>query len=121
MRFDKGVTLIELIMAIAILAVVSVPTAAMIGAQIRGTLASSDYTAAGNLARAQMEQILNASYASVATGNATVAPYALSWTVTPVPGANGAELKDITLTASRSGDLLVTLYGSIANDVTYAA
>ena len=70
-----------------------------------------------------MEKLLNTAYASVATGSATVNTYALNWTVTTVSGSNGAERKDITLTAARSGTsgVTVTLYGSIAKGVTYAS
>lgn len=119
----RGVTLIELVMAMVILTAVAIPMAAMIGAQIAGTVQSTDFTAAGNLARAQMEKLQNASYATVATGSVTASPYDLGWTVTTVSGAGGAERKDIVLTAKRTGttDVLVTLYTSIAKDVTYAA
>jgi len=118
----EGVTLVELIMAMVILTAVSIPMGAMIGAQIQGMMASTDLTAAGNLARGQMEKLNNTAYASVATGSSTINSYDLNWTVTTVPGDNGAERKDITLTAKRAGTttILVTLYGSIAKGVTYA-
>ena len=120
-KIERGVTLIELIMAMVILAAVAFPMAAMIGAQIEGSLAATDYTAAGNLARAQMEKLQNAAYAAVASGTASVSHYDLAWTVTALSGANSSEIKDITLTVSRGGDLLITYYGSIAKDVTYSA
>ena len=118
-----GVTLIELVMAMVILTAVAIPMAAMIGAQIQGTVESTYFTAAGNFARAQMEKLQNTAYASVATGNATVSSYDLAWTVTTVTGAGGAERKDIILTAQRTGTsaVLIILYNSIAKDVTYAA
>ncbi len=118
-----GVTLIELVMAMVILTAVAFPMAAMIGAQIQGTVESTYFTAAGNFARAQMEKLQNAAYASVATGSTTVSSYDLGWTVTTVTGAGGAERKDIVLTVQRTGTsaILVTLYNSIAKDVSYAA
>lgn len=119
---SKGVTLVELIMAMVILTAVALPMASMIGAQIEGMMQSTDFTAAGNLARREMERLNNLPYASVATGNSVIASYDLDWTVATVTGSGGAERKDITLTAKRSGTgaILVKLYNSIAKDVTYA-
>jgi hypothetical protein len=93
----------------------------MIGAQIQGMMTSTDFSAAGNLARREMERLNNIPYASIATGSSTLSSYDLNWTVTTVAGGGGAERKDITLTAKRTGtaDVLVTLYSSIAKDVTY--
>ena len=120
---SKGITLIELIMAMVILTAISIPTAAMIGAQIQGMAESSDLTAAGNAARLAMEQLNNTSYASIAaTGSSVVVPYTVSWTVATVTGSNGAERKDITLTVQRAGfgTSLLTLNGSITKNVTYS-
>lgn len=121
-RSQGGVTLVELVMAMVILLAISIPAAAMVGAQIRGMIASTDLTGAGNLARREMERLHNISYASLASGSSTIAAYHIVWTVVTVAGANGAERKDITMTAKRTGtsDILVTLYASIAKDVTYA-
>ncbi len=108
-------------MAMIILAVIAIPMASMIGAQIQGMMEASDFTTAGNLARREMEKLNNIPYASVANGNSSSGGYTVSWAVTTVSGSNGAERKDITLTAKRTGTAsnLVTLYGSIAKDVTY--
>jgi hypothetical protein len=105
-----------------ILVAISIPTASMIGAQIQGMVQSTDFTAAGNLARSTMESLNNIPYASIAaSGSATSGSYASNWTAATVTGSNGAERKDITLTAKRTGGAtLVTLYNSIAKDVTYA-
>lgn len=118
----KGVTLIELIIAMVIMAAVAIPMASMIGAQIKGMMESTDFTAAGNLARREMEKLNNISYASVADGSSSSGSYTVDWTVATVAGGGSAERKDITLTAKRTGtaSVLVTLYGSIAKDVTYA-
>jgi prepilin-type N-terminal cleavage/methylation domain-containing protein len=119
-RNEKGVTLIELVMAIIILSVVALATAAMIGGQIQGMAASGDVVSAGNLARREMERLYNIPYASIADGNASVSPYTVSWTVATVAGGGGAERKDITMTVLRGGATLLTVYNSIAKDVTYA-
>lgn len=119
----KGVTLIELIMAMVILTVIAIPTASMIGAQIQGMVTSKDLTAAGNLARLEMERLNNIAYASVLTpGSTVIVPYTVSWTFATVTGGGGAERKDITMTVQRTGSAatLLTIYGSIAKNVTYA-
>ena len=122
LKRQKGVTLIELIMAMVILAAVGIPMGAMIGAQIKGMMTSTDLTAAGNLARREMEILNNTAYASVVTGSSTINSYSLNWTVATVSGSNGAERKDITLTVSRAAtsSIVVTLYSSIAKGVIYA-
>lgn len=128
---SRGVTLVELIMAMVILSAVALPMASMIGAQVQGMITSTDLTAAGNLARREMERLINlgsdnispyTGYNSVVTGSSTINAYVLNWIVVTVPGSNGAERKDITLTAQRTGSTSVpmTLYGSIAKGVTYA-
>ena len=119
----KGITLVELIMAMVILGIIAIPVGSMIGARIQGMMTSTDMTAAGNLARREMEKLHNTSYASLATGGSAAGSYSVSWTVTTAAGGNGAERKDITLTAKRTGaaDTLVTLYSSLAKDVTYTA
>jgi len=94
----------------------------MIGAQIQGMMESTDFTAAGNLARREMEGLNNIPYASIANGSSVSGLYTVSWTVATVAGGGGSEMKDITLTAkrTRTASVLVTLYSSIAKDVTYA-
>lgn len=124
-----GVTLIELIIAMVILTAVGIPMSAMIGAQIQGMMTSTDLTAAGNLARWEMERLNNIPYihADLNTGTTTSSnyqgyPYDLTRTVATVTGSNGAERKDITLIVKRAGSsaALVTIYGSITKGVSYA-
>jgi prepilin-type N-terminal cleavage/methylation domain-containing protein len=119
---ERGITLIEMVIAITILALVSLSTAAMIGAQVEGMAKSRDLTSAGNAARLAMEKLLNIPYASVANGNLTVSPYVVSWTVTTTAGANSAERKDIVMTVNRggSGPNLSTLNNSITKDTTFS-
>jgi type II secretory pathway pseudopilin PulG len=119
----KCVSLVELIMTIVILSFVALATAFMIGGQLKGMLASSDLTAGGNAARLAMERLSNLPYASVANGNLVVAPFTMNWTVATVPGANGTERKDITMTTERtgSGANLLTLYTSFCKDVSVGA
>ncbi len=121
---SKGVTLVELVVAIVILVLISIPTGLMIAEQIQGMAASSDMTVAGNLARYEMEKLNNLLFASITSGSSAYPGYAydVARTVVTTTGGNGALLKDITITVSRTGDptAIVTLYSSIANNVTYS-
>jgi prepilin-type N-terminal cleavage/methylation domain-containing protein len=121
---NKGVTLIELVMAIVIMTAISIPTAYMIGGQVRGMAETSDLSAAGNAARLAMERLNNIPYASVTDGGSIVVGYyTVNWGVVETPVGGGAVArKDITMTVHRTGDAanLLTLYGSITNNVTYA-
>jgi prepilin-type N-terminal cleavage/methylation domain-containing protein len=129
----SGVTLIELIIAMAILTAVGIPLSAMIGAQIQGMMTSTDLTTAGNLARREVARLNNIPYTHtdldpVSPGTLTtsysdpVFPFDFTRTVTTVAGAGGAERKDITLSVKRTGTsaILVTIYSSIAKGVSYA-
>ena len=109
-------------MAMVILAAVAIPMSLMIGSQIQGMITSTNLTAAGNLARLEMEKLYNIPYANVATGSETIGSYVVNWTVVTVAGSGGAERKDITLNAQRTGTsaIPVTLFGSITKDVIYA-
>lgn len=109
-------------MAMVLLGFVALASAAMIGAQIQGMITSTDLTAAGNLARLEMERLNNIAYASVANGSTVIAPYTVNRSVATVAGGGGAARKDITLTVQRTGSaaIVYTLYGSIASNVVYA-
>jgi len=117
----KGVTLIELVMAMVILAVIAIATAVMIGAQIQGMAESSDLTAAGNAARLEMGKLHNTLYSSIVDGSSVDGFYTVSWIVTET-GSGLLARKDITMTVKRAGSsaVLLTIYGSIANNITYA-
>jgi prepilin-type N-terminal cleavage/methylation domain-containing protein len=122
LKGTKGVTLVELIMAMVILSVVALPMGSMIGAQIQGMMDSTDFTTAGNLARGEMERLNNIPYASITNNSSVSGSYTVSWTVATAAGGGGAARKDITMTAKRTGTTpaVVTLYGTVANNVTYA-
>ncbi|MBU9889168.1 MAG: prepilin-type N-terminal cleavage/methylation domain-containing protein [Candidatus Omnitrophica bacterium] len=121
----RGVTLVELVMAIAILAAIAIPMGLMIAEQVRGMMTASDLAAAGNLARYEMEKLNNLPFESIASGSSVYPGYVydVSRTVTTTEGAAGAALKDITVTVNRPGEAtpLTTLYSSIADNVTYSS
>lgn len=122
---SRGVTLVELVMAIVILASIAIPMGLMIAEQIQGMMAATDLTTAGNLARFEMEKLNNLPFDSIVSGSSSYPGYAydVARTVVTTAGGGGASLKDITVTVNRTGDAtpLVTLYSSIVNNVTYSS
>lgn len=65
----RGFTLIELIMAIVVVAIISIPLSLLLSQQIGGVFASEDLTMALNLARAEMEKVNNLDYADITTAH----------------------------------------------------
>ncbi len=124
-KTKRGITLIELIMAMAILTAISIPTATMIGAQIQGMARSSDIVAAGNAGRFAMEQLSNFPYTASlfdpppATHSLVVGYYTVTWVVT-LSGSGAGETKGITMTVVRTGTspVLATFYNTFCNGVT---
>jgi prepilin-type N-terminal cleavage/methylation domain-containing protein len=119
---QRGVTLLELIIAVFILTLVAIATSTMIIAQIQGMAASSDITTAGNAARLVMEKLSNTPYAAITDGgSAVVGYYTVNWGVAET-GAGAIVQKDITVAAKRTGTtpVLATLYTTIYNGVTYS-
>lgn len=106
---SRGVTLIELVMAMVILGLVAIPMGAMIGAQIQGMMTSADLTAAGNLGRLEMERLHNLLYtdADLDVGTTPLPNYQGSLynlTRTVAETTSGLEaMKNVTLTVQRAG------------------
>jgi prepilin-type N-terminal cleavage/methylation domain-containing protein len=125
LKYQKGVTLIELVMAIVILTVVAIPTASMIGAQIQGMAESSNITAAGNAGRFAMEKLNNTPYASITTGvslpanSLAVGYYTAKWDVV-LSGTGAGEKKEITMRVVRTGTtpVLATFYTTFCTGTT---
>lgn len=122
---NRGVTLVELVMAIVVLALISIPMGLMIRSQIQGMMAGTDLTIAGNLARLEIERLQNLPFADILSGTTSYPGYAydISRTVVTTAGGGGAILKDITVTVSPSGSPspAIEMYSSIVNNVTYAS
>jgi len=116
-------TLMELVMAMVILGAIAIPTGSMIVNQIQGMVTSTNLTAAGNVARLEMEKLNNTAYASVLSpGSEVIPPYTVRWTfLTTTSGT--AERKDITMTVERTGSAttFLTIYGTIAKNVVYSS
>jgi len=124
MKRNSGVTLIELVMAMVILAIVAIPTAAMIGGQIKGTLSSQDLTMAGNLARNDMELLNNLAQRNISNisgTNYSSGQYDVTRAVNTTSGSSATMRKDIAITVNRHGSssALAVIYASLASNSTY--
>lgn len=70
---QKGFTLLEALVAFAILAVMMLGTATMLFNSLATSTSSNDRYVAGTIAQGRMEQVMRASYANVSTSAAAVA------------------------------------------------
>ena len=112
-------------MAIVVIGIVALPISITLAKHVQSVFVSGDYTAALNLARLDMEQVLNTDYASINSAsfsNYQGYAYDLSRTVTYAQGSSGTteslKLVSISLTKAGSGTVLVTLKTYIAKNIT---
>lgn len=124
-RKKRSFTLIELIMAIVVVGIVALPISITLAKHVQSVFVSGDYTTALNLARLDMEQVLNTSYANINSAsfsNYQGYTYDLNRTITYAQGSSGTteslKLVNISVTKTGSGTALVTLKTYIAKNVT---
>jgi prepilin-type N-terminal cleavage/methylation domain-containing protein len=124
-RKRKAFTLIELIMAIVVVGIIALPISITLSKHVQSVFISQDYSMALNLARMDMEQVLNTAYASVNSAsfsNYQGYAYDLSRTVTYAQGNAGTpeslKLVSISVTKAGSGTVLVTIKTYIAKNIT---
>jgi len=120
-----GLTLIELIMTILVIGIIALPISITLSKHVQSVFISQDYTTALNLARLDMEEVINTDYASIASAslsNYKGYDYDLSRTVIYAQGGAGTaeSLKLVTISVSRAGSPtdLVTLKTYIVKNVT---
>ena len=122
---NKAFTLIELIMTIIVVGIVALPISITLSKHIQSVLVSQDYTVALNLARLEMEHLLNTAYASIIVGTTSSPGYSgyaydLTTVVTEtVSGAQAYKLISISVTRAGSATGLVNLKNYIVKNVTW--
>jgi len=103
---SQGFTLIEVLVALAILAIVAVTFLAAVGSNFKGASLAEERTTAESLARSQVEALKSAAYASSYT--AGVSPnegYTVAVTVTPIQ----AGLQKFRVTVSHQGREIIAV------------
>jgi prepilin-type N-terminal cleavage/methylation domain-containing protein len=81
---EQGFTLIEILIAVAVLAFGLLAVSSLQGGAIRGNLMALDRTEAVAWAQTQMESLMALPYANVVSGGPTVQDiYEINWTVFP--------------------------------------
>ena len=122
-RKKSAVTLIELIMTIVVVGIVALPLSVTLSKHVQSVFVSQDHTLALDLARFEMEKVLNTAYASISsatTNNYQGYTYDVATTVTEtVSGAQAYKLVSISVTKSGSATVLVTLKNYIVKNVTW--
>ena len=122
-RKKSAVTLIELIMTIVVVGIVALPLSVTLSKHVQSVFVSQDYTLALDLARFEMEKVLNTAYvsiSSVTTNNYQGYTYDVATTVAEtVSGAQAYKLVSISVTKSGSATVLVTLKNYIVKNVTW--
>jgi len=123
----RGMTLVELVLTIALAAIVGVPTGILVSEQLRGVLTARDQVVAMGLARAELERLesLNDFFAITTQAPAAVpgfAAYTRAVTVTCEAGNctntnfDSQGIKQIDVTVTKTG-----IAGSLASLTTYRA
>jgi len=119
-----GFTLIEIIMAVSILAIVGSAVSVFVINHMVAVTKRNQYSLAMNLARLEMEKVQNLAYASVTTLNTSnYLNYSLyvARTVNVIPPAGAEELKQVTVEVKKdvSSPSLVTLNTYIVKNVSF--
>jgi prepilin-type N-terminal cleavage/methylation domain-containing protein len=104
-RDDKGMTLVEIMVAMIILAIALAWLAPMLVTAMRGNRLGGDLTTASTLAQDKIEELRNVSYSSLLShpaGQDTVGKMIRNWNIAEELGQDG--LARITITVSWQDD-----------------
>ncbi len=109
---ERGLTLVESLVTIAIVAVALVAFAAALSTGSLAVRENDQEVTAQSLARSQMEYIKGYPYDPGATTYPTVSTtdnYSISVVVAPVPDTNSPDIQKVTATISRDGQILLAI------------
>ena len=120
----RAFTLIEIIMAIILLAIIAATIGIFITQQMQSVVWSKQYTEALNLARLDMEVVNNTPFASLANGTTTYNTYDSAFNVVRIISTpysyltNSLKLIEVHVRLVGSGTDLVALYNYKVDTVT---
>ena len=115
-------------MTIVVVGIVALPISITLAKHVQSVFVSQDYTSALNLARLEMEKVLNTAYASIAIGVTSSPSYqgyaydltkTVSYLLGAAPPALGLKQVIISLTKAGSATTLVTLKTYVVSNVTW--
>ena len=110
---EKGLVLIEAIVALALIGIIAVGFLGAIGTSYKSTTLAVEMTTSESLARSQMEYIKQQPYTSIGAYDTIEHPtnYAINWTVVEL--ATGKQ--EITIIVNHSGETAIVLEGYKVN------
>jgi prepilin-type N-terminal cleavage/methylation domain-containing protein len=97
---QKGMTLVEVMVAMIILAIALAWLAPLLIISMRGNRVGADVTLASTLGQDKLEELRNESFLTLmadSTGQDTVGSVVRSWTITPEDGQDGLARIEVTL------------------------
>ncbi len=111
MKNEKGFSLIEVIIAVALLGIIGIALLSGLATASRALFIADERATAESLARSQMEYVKNQPYAASYTPDSVPAEYAgylATINTEPIESSPGGSLQRIRVTISHNGTPIIT-------------
>lgn len=106
---EKGMTLLEVIIAISILTVGLLAVAAMQSTALRGDSFAHSRTEASTCAQDRMEALMAVPYPQMTSGVTTMGNFTITWNVVDLTGSGVTNASQLTVSATKGGKTITQL------------